>query len=89
MRFYHLGVPSAGPPTTATSIASRSSSETGIGGSTNRRLLSAIHPELHHNLPCLVSMGPAYEVFLKPTSGLYRKKALHAESAWEAERIAA
>jgi hypothetical protein len=24
--------------------------------------------ELHHNLPCLVSMGPAYKVFLKPSS---------------------
>src|ERR1700722_20522271 len=25
--------------------------------------------ELHCNLPCLVSMGPAYKVFFKPTSG--------------------
>jgi len=31
-------------------------------------------PELHHNLPCLVGMGPAYKVFFKPTSGLYSKK---------------
>jgi hypothetical protein len=31
-------------------------------------------PELHHNLPCLASMGPAYKVFFKPTSGLYSKK---------------
>jgi hypothetical protein len=28
-------------------------------------------PELHHNLPCLAGMGPAYKVFMKPTSGLY------------------
>ena len=31
-------------------------------------------PKLHHNLPCLVSMGPAYKVFFKPTSGLYKQK---------------
>jgi hypothetical protein len=31
-------------------------------------------PELHHNLPCLASMGPAYKVFSRPNSGLYRKK---------------
>src|SRR5712671_7929214 len=31
-------------------------------------------PELHHNLPCLVSMGPAYKVFFRPTSGYYSKK---------------
>jgi hypothetical protein len=31
-------------------------------------------PELHHNLPCLASMAPAYKVFYKPNSGLYRKK---------------
>jgi hypothetical protein len=28
-------------------------------------------PELHDNLPCFVSMGPAYKVFFKPTSGFY------------------
>jgi hypothetical protein len=26
-------------------------------------------PELHHKFPYLVSMGPAYKVFFKPTSG--------------------
>jgi len=31
-------------------------------------------PELHHHLPCLVGMGPAYKVFFKPASGLYSKK---------------
>src|SRR5216684_3541211 len=31
-------------------------------------------PELHHNLPCLAGMGPAYKVFFKPTSGLYKQK---------------
>ena len=31
-------------------------------------------PELHHKLPCLVSMGPAYKVFFNSTSGLYNKK---------------
>jgi hypothetical protein len=30
-------------------------------------------PKLHHNLPCLVGMGPAYKVFFEPTSGLYSK----------------
>jgi hypothetical protein len=32
-------------------------------------------PELHHNLPCLAGIGPAYKVFFKPTSGLYKQKA--------------
>ena len=32
-------------------------------------------PEFHSNHPCLVSMGPAYKVFFRPASGLYRKKA--------------
>src|SRR6201993_947620 len=31
-------------------------------------------PELHHNLPCLAGMGPAYKVFSRPNSDLYRKK---------------
>jgi hypothetical protein len=35
-------------------------------------------PELHHNLPCLAGMGPAYKVFFKPTSGLYKQKAMYA-----------
>jgi hypothetical protein len=33
-------------------------------------------PKLHHNLPYLTSMGPAYKVFSTPNSGLYRKKHL-------------
>jgi hypothetical protein len=32
-------------------------------------------PELHHNLPCLASMGPAYKVLFRPASGLYKQKA--------------
>src|SRR5690349_19640597 len=28
-------------------------------------------PKLHPNLPCLVSMGPAYKVFSRQTSALY------------------
>jgi len=28
-------------------------------------------PELHHHLPCLVSMGPAYKVLFRPASSLY------------------
>src|SRR5258705_6495584 len=28
-------------------------------------------PEFHSNYPCLVSMGPAYKVFFRPTSGFY------------------
>ena len=28
-------------------------------------------PELHHNLPCLGGMGPAYKVFFWSASGLY------------------
>jgi hypothetical protein len=35
-------------------------------------------PELHHHLPYLVGMGPAYKVFFRPTSGLYKQKAQHA-----------
>ncbi len=31
-------------------------------------------PKLHHNLPCLAGMGPAYKVFFRPTSDLYSKK---------------
>jgi hypothetical protein len=34
-------------------------------------------------------MGPAYKVFFKPTSGIYKQEALNAGSAWQAERIAA
>jgi hypothetical protein len=32
-------------------------------------------PELHHNPPYLVSMGPAYKVFFRPATGLYSTKA--------------
>jgi hypothetical protein len=46
-------------------------------------------PELHHNLPYLTSMGPAYKVFFGPASALYTKTAPYARSAWQAERIAA
>jgi hypothetical protein len=28
-------------------------------------------PKHHANLPCLVGIGPAYKVFVTPTSGLY------------------
>jgi hypothetical protein len=31
-------------------------------------------PKLHHNLPYLTGMGPAYKVFFKPASALYIKK---------------
>jgi hypothetical protein len=36
-------------------------------------------PKLHHNLPCIAGMGPAYKVFFRRTSALYKQKALHAE----------
>jgi len=35
-------------------------------------------PEFQHSLPCPVGMGPAYKVFFKPTSGLYKQKAQYA-----------
>jgi hypothetical protein len=31
-------------------------------------------PEFHRNLPCLASMGPAYKVFFRPASSLYKQK---------------
>ena len=35
-------------------------------------------PELHHTLPCLRSMGPAYKVFHKQASATYSKGAPYA-----------
>src|ERR1700757_4497790 len=46
-------------------------------------------PELHHNLPCLVGMGPAYKVFFKQASGLYSNMGTAHGSARQAERITA
>ena len=45
-------------------------------------------PKLHHNLPCIAGMGPAYKVFFKRTSALYKQKHCTLGSAWQAERIA-
>jgi hypothetical protein len=38
-------------------------------------------PELHHNLPYLAGMGPAYKVFFKPNSSFYQQQAPVARSA--------
>src|SRR5258708_7112871 len=32
-------------------------------------------PELHHRIPYLIGMGPAYKVFFKPTRGFYEQVA--------------
>jgi len=44
-----------------------------LPASPQRRSLAEM-PELHHNLPCLIGMGPAYKVFFKPASRLYSRK---------------
>src|SRR6266446_5638299 len=31
-------------------------------------------PELHHHIPCLVGMGPAYKVLFRPASSLYSEE---------------
>ena len=39
-------------------------------------------PELRHNFPCLVSMGPAYKVFLRPTVSSLGRRGLDGGQIW-------